>query len=144
MVQFWRGLWFVFMSSLLVHAPAEAAAEWVALEARYQSHPLQKVYIDLNTIHREGNIVTLSAMIDWKTMQGGRSPTRFYSSILTKQFDCVARRFLTVTSTEFYGHMGTGEIIGGGSYTSEGLWVAIDPGTINQGLWKRVCEKDQG
>jgi hypothetical protein len=111
------------------------------MDAQYQSHPLQTAYFDPNTVRREGQVVALSALIDWKAMQGGRTPTRFYSTKVTKQFDCVEKRVRTLGATDFYGHMGTGEVIGGGSHASEGDWVAVEPETINQGLWEAACGK---
>jgi hypothetical protein len=124
---------------ILAHRPVRA--EWVAIDERYQSHPLQTAYINLSSIRREGNVVQLSALIDWKAMQGGRSPTRFYSTKLTKQFDCAERRVRTLAATDFDGHMGMGEVIGGSGYSSEGHWVAIEPGTLNQGSWEAACGK---
>jgi hypothetical protein len=124
---------------ILAHRPVRA--EWVAIDERYQSHPLQTAYINLSSIRREGNVVQLSALIDWKAMQGGRSPTRFYSTKLTKQFDCAERQVRTLAATDFDGHMGMGEVIGGSGYSSEGHWVAIEPGTLNQGLWEAACGK---
>ena len=133
------GLWILFTVLILAHRPVRA--EWVAIDERYQSHPLQTAYINLSSIRREGNVVQLSALIDWKAMQGGRSPTRFYSTKLTKQFDCAERRVRTLAATDFDGHMGMGEVIGGSGYSSEGHWVAIEPGTLNQGLWEAACGK---
>ena len=118
-----------------------AWAEWVAIDARFQSHPLQTAYIDPSTIRREGNLVVLSAVIDWKAMQGGRTPTRFYSTKMTKQFDCAEKKVRTLAATDYDHHMGTGEVIGGGVPASEGHWVACEPGTLNQGLWEAACGK---
>jgi hypothetical protein len=129
----------LFTVLILAHRPVRA--EWVAIDERYQSHPLQTAYIDLSSIRREGNVVQLSALIDWKAMQGGRSPTRFYSTKLTKQFDCAERQVRTLAATDFDGHMGMGEVIGGSGYSSEGHWVVIEPGTLNQGLWEAACGK---
>jgi hypothetical protein len=114
----------------------------VAIDARYQSHPLQTAYIDPATIRREGNLVTLSALVDWKWMQGNRSPTRFYSTKTTKQIDCVEKLARTLSATDFYGHMGTGQVIGGSDHSSEGQWVPIEPGSLNQGLWEAACGKE--
>ena len=133
------GLWILFTVLILAHRPVRA--EWVAIDERYQSHPLQTAYINLSSIRREGNVVQLSALIYWKAMQGGRSPTRFYSTKLTKQFDCAERHVRTLAATDFDGHMGMGEVIGGSGYTSEGHWAAIEPGTLNQGLWEAACGK---
>jgi len=133
------GLAIMFAVLILAHGPARA--EWVAIDLQYQSHPLQTAYIDPDSIHREGNLVTISALIDWKWMQGNRSPNRFYSTMMTKQFDCAEKRVRSLASTDFYGHMGTGQIIGGGGHTSEGYWIPIEPGTTNQGFWEAACGK---
>ncbi len=132
---------FCLTATILLHMDGPVFAEWVALHDQYQSHPLQTAYIDPATVHREGNLVEVSTLIDWKAMQGGRTPTRFYSTQLAKQLNCQERRVRTLSATDFYGHMGTGEIIGGGSYPSEGHWVAIEPGTINDGFLQAACRK---
>jgi hypothetical protein len=141
MVQCRLGLWFLLALSILILAPTQAGAEWLVLESRYQSHPLQTAYIDPDTIYRDGDLVSLSALIDWKAMQGGRTPTRFYSTTLIKQVDCAARTVQTIAATDFYGHMATGEVIGGGRYANGDQWVAIRQGTINEGLWETGCKK---
>lgn len=123
----------------LLMLPEVGWAEWVALDARYQSHPLQTAYIDSRIIRRDGQLSTLSILIDWKAMQGGRTPTRFYSTKITKQFDCAEKLVRTLAATDYDHHMGTGEVIGGGVPATEGNWVAIEPGTINQGLWEAAC-----
>ena len=125
---------------MLIDSPVQA--EWVALRDRYQSHPLQVVYVNASTIRRDGNVVTLSALIDWKTMQGGRTPTRFYSTTLTKQVDCVGNFVRTISSTDYHGHMGTGEVISTGSYASGDQWVPVEAGMTNKGLWETVCRKE--
>ncbi len=139
MLMYRVGLWILFTMLILAHGPVRA--EWVAIDARYQSHPLQTAYIDPDTIRREGHLVVVSALVDWKAMQGGRAPTRFYSTTITKQLDCAEKQVRSLAATDFYGHMGTGEIIGGGGNTSEGQWVAIEPGTLNEGLWEAACGK---
>lgn len=42
------GLWFFLISLILIHRRAHA--EWVAIDARYQSHPLQTAYIDPKSV----------------------------------------------------------------------------------------------
>lgn len=139
MLMYRVGLWILFTMLILAHGPVWA--EWMAIDVRYQSHPLQTAYIDPDTIRREGHLVVISALVDWKVMQGGRAPTRFYSTTITKQLDCAEKQVRSLAATDFYGHMGTGEIIGGGGNTSEGQWVAIEPGTLNEGLWEAACGK---
>ncbi len=135
----WVGQWILFTVLILTAGPVQA--EWVALEARYQTHPLQTAYIDRATFEREGSLVTLPLMIDWKTMQGGRASNRFSSTKVIKQFDCEAQRVRALGSTDYYGQMGTGEVIGGGGYASEHHWAAVEQGTLDQGLWEVACGK---
>lgn len=138
-VAYWVGYCILFTVLILAAGPVQA--EWVALEARYQTHSLQTVYIDPATLEREGSLVTLPVMIDWKAMQGGRASNRFSSTMVTKQFDCAAQRVRALGATDFYGQMGTGEVIGGSRYSSEGQWAAIEQGTLNEGLWEAACGK---
>lgn len=132
---------FGLVLSTLILAQGTTQAEWVALDPHDQSHPLQTAYIDPSASHREGDVVTIAALIDWKEMQGGRTPTRFYSTKITKQFHCGKKQVRTLASTDFYGHMGTGEIIGGGPYAGVDHWVNIEAETINHGLWEAACGK---
>jgi hypothetical protein len=131
------GFWLLIMMLAMTHKPVQAG--WVAIDGQYQSPGLQTVYVDPDGVRKEGNLVTLSALIDWTWMQGNRSPTRFYSTKLTKQFDCAKKQVRTLSATDFYGHMGTGQVIGGGGHTSEGHWIPIEPGTLNQGFWEAAC-----
>ena len=127
-----RFVWLLAIFLILSSTPLYA--EWVALDAQYQLHLLQTVYVDADTILRDGNLVRLSALIDWRAMQGGRSPTRFYSTQITKQFHCIEKQVRPLAATDFYGHMGTGEMIGGDGHTSESHWVTIEPESLNQAL----------
>jgi hypothetical protein len=131
------GLWLPAAALILVHVPVHA--EWIPLESRYQLHPLQTAYVDPETVHREGHQVTLAALIDWKAMQGGRSPTRFYSTTLSKQFDCERKRARSLASIDFDGHMGTGEPIDGNGYLGGGIWVDVKPLSLDHGLWETAC-----
>ena len=134
-----RFVWLLAVFLILSSTPLYA--QWVAIDAQYQSHPLQTAYIDSGIMRREGNLVTISALIDWKWMQGNRSPTRFYSTKMTKQFNCAEKLVRTLAATDFYGHMGTGEVIGGGGHTSEGHWIAVEPASLNQGVLEMACRK---
>jgi hypothetical protein len=116
-------------------------AEWVTLEEQYQSPGLQTIYIDPGTIYRDGNLVAIEVLTDWKWMQGNRSPNRFYSTKTAKQFDCAGKLVRTLTSIDFYGHMGTGRPVGGSAFTNETYWVPVESESLNRGLWEVACAK---
>jgi len=124
---------------LLVLSSGPAYAEWVAIENQYQSPGRQTVYVDPDTIRREGHLVTMWQLIDFKTMQGGRSPSRFSSTTVQKEFDCAEKRLRLLALTDFWGNMGTGEPTDG--YVDERNWIPVAPDSMNQALWNFACRK---
>ncbi len=89
----------LLLITLLVLSRGPAYAEWMAVEKTYLPSGKQTVCVDRDTIRREGNLVTLWQLIDFKWMQGnvgmgclGFGPHRFLSTKTHKQFDCAAKR----------------------------------------------------
>ena len=130
---------FWLIITLLVLSRGPVYAEWVAIEEQYQSPGRLTVYVDPDTISREGYLVTMVILIDWKWMQGNRSPTRFSSTINTKQFDCAKKRLRWLASTDFYGHMGTGEAAG--AAIGGGDWIPVKPESLDHALSTVACNK---
>ena len=130
------------LSFLLGIGGRASYAEWVPIDGTYQSPGLRTVYIEPASIRREGNLSTISILIDWRSMQGGRSPTRFYSTTFTKQFDCSEKRVRLLAATDFYGHMGSSEPIGGSVATTESHWRDVEPKSLDQGLMEAACRKE--
>ena len=128
----------LLLITLLVLSHGPVYAEWVAVENNYLPGK-QTVYVDPDTIRREGNLVTMVILIDWYWMQGNRSPSRFYSTKLKRQFDCAAKRVRRLAFTYFYGRMGTGVPVAG--YETEGHWYLVEPESLNQPLWEVACDK---
>jgi len=126
---------------------------WVAVERDYLSPEIQTVYIDPNTISRDGTQVTLWQLTDYKMMQGtgavmnpyafGRIyrhtlvPHGFFSTTTQKQFDCADRTVRLLAFAEFSHHMATGRRNEG--YVDQDRWLAVEPETVNQALWELVC-----
>ena len=131
---FWSLLTFLFLSSV------PAYAEWVAVEKNYLLPGIQTVYVDPNTIRRDGNLVTMWQLIDFKTMQGGRSPSRFSSTKIQKQFDCAEARTRLLRVTDFWGNMGTGEPAD--ALVEKGNWVRVEPDSMDHALWEVACGKE--
>lgn len=139
-IRFPRAYVFGFWSliTLLVLNSGSVYAEWVAMEKDYLSPGLQTVYIDPDSIRREGNLVTLWQLIDFKWMQGSaRGPARFMSTKTHKQFDCAGKRVRLLAFTEFSHSMGTGIPVDG--YIDSGHWMPVEPDSMNQALWEIAC-----
>jgi len=133
--------------ALLVLGNRPVYAEWVPIEKNYLEPGLQIVYVDSDTISREGNLVTLWQLTDFKWMQGnagigrlGFGPHRFLSTKTKKQFDCAGKRLRLLAFTEFSRHMGTGRAADG--YVEKDTWLSFDPDSVNHALWEVACGKE--
>jgi hypothetical protein len=124
---------------LLCFCLEAASAEWTPIDEKHQSPGLRMGYIDSASVRRDTDLVTLTVLIDWKSMQGGRSPTRFCSTTLTTQFDCRERRARSLAAIDFYDHMGTGSADHRSGYTNDRARVTFEPESLSQGLWETVC-----
>jgi hypothetical protein len=133
------GFW--SLGALLFLSSVPAYAEWVAVERDYLVPGLQTVYVDSDTIRREGRLVTMRQLIDFKWMQGSaRGPTRFMSTETHKQFDCAEKRLRLLAFTEFSRRMASG--IRADGYVDTGSWISVEPDSINQALWEVACGKE--
>ncbi|MGQ0694451.1 MAG: surface-adhesin E family protein [Nitrospiraceae bacterium] len=133
------GFGFGSLMAFLLLSSGSLYAEWVAIDEKHQSPGLQTVYVEPDTIRREGNLVTMVILVDWKSMQGnGRGAHRFMSTKTYKQFDCTEKRLRLLTFTEFSRHMGTGRPANG--YVDTDHWLPVRPDTIDQALWDLACE----
>lgn len=134
-LSFWTLITFLVLSTV------PAYAGWVAVEKDYLLPGLQTVYLDPDTISREGNLVTVWQLIDFKWMQGNpRGPSRFLSTETRKQFECAGKRLRLLAFTEFSRGMGTD--IPRDGYVDNGIWLPVEPESINQALSEVACGKE--
>jgi hypothetical protein len=113
----------------------------VALEKDYLLPGFQTVYVDPDTTRREGNLVTIWQLTDFKWMQGSaRGPARFSSTKIHKQLDCQERFVRLLAYTEFSLQMGTGIRVDG--YVDKDRWLPVEPESINYALWQLACGKE--
>jgi len=132
LVAYCSGFWLLLIFLVLSSGPVYA--EWMAVE---QLAGIMTVYVDPDTIHRKGNLVTMWQLIDFTTMQGGRSPSRFSSTKIQKQFDCAEDHLRLLALTDFWGNMGTGEATG--ATIGGGHWIPIERESLNHALWEVAC-----
>lgn len=130
----YAGFWSLITLLLLSVGPVYA--EWVEVVANDEVG--MTAYVDPDTIHTEGNLVKVWTLFDYKTIQtivGGP----WLSSKTQRQFDCVEERVRVVGFITFTGNMGSGETVN--SNSDEQKWRPIQPGSVEQALWKVVCKK---
>ena len=138
---FWALVTFLFLGTV------PAYAEWQAVEKDYLRPGLQTVYVDPDSIRREGNLVTIWQLIDFTWMQGnqgigplGFGPHRFFSTKTHKQFDCAEKRLRLLAFTEFSHHMGTG--IAANGYVDKDNWLPVEAESMSYALWEVACNKE--
>lgn len=127
-----------FFIAFLVLSPTLVFASWETVTRDYFSSGLQTVFVDKSSLKRDGNLATISLLVDYKWMQGNYVGTpRFLSTTALKQFDCGAQRVRPLSFTDYYGHMATGTAMM--AHIEYDKWQRIEPQTLNQALWEIAC-----
>jgi hypothetical protein len=127
------GFWSLIMLLMLNSVPAYA--EWVKIGTS-ESLGGYTVYVDPNTIRRNGDLVKVWALTDYTTIQTV-ADLSFLSSKAQSEFDCAEERQRELAVTWFSGSMGNGN----GVWTNfdETTWRPVAPGSVGQGLWDFAC-----
>ena len=119
--------------TLLVTATA-ASAEWTISSGNDEY--IQ--YVDTATIRRNGNLVKMWILSDYKEVEvfAGKS---FLSIRALSEYDCKDEKIRVLSENGFSGQMGKGRI----SYNDEDpkKWFAVAPGTNGEAQWKIACGK---
>jgi hypothetical protein len=109
-------------------------AEWLLVDRNDRA----KVYVESETISRNGEVVSVWVLDDLKTAQT-RGFSTFLSTRAQEEHDCVNNRYRLVAIERFAGNMGTGQSIY--KMSGESHWAPIPRETMAQSVWKFVCGK---
>jgi len=121
------------VSWLLLCVPA--SAEWT----RVDDNETVSGYVDLATVHKQGNTVTMSSLLDFKSVQ--RKDGRLYLSLTVEfEINCEEQRSRILAVAAYSGNMGQGEIV-----MAEPLvdrpWESVRPRTRLGSLWQIACKR---
>ena len=132
---------FMSLTTLLLLSSGSAYGEWVVVEKPNRESVTQTVYVDPDTIRREGNLVTIWLLIDFDKGVGplGHGPRSFFSTKTSKQFDCANKRLRWMAYTEFSGHMGAGLAANKG--VDKDNWYPVETVSLDHALWEVACAK---
>ena len=124
------GFWLVLTLLLLSSGPAYA--EWVKIN----ENDTFTVYVDPDTIRRNGDLVKVWALTDYTTRQTVADRS-FLSSKAYNEFDCAEERQRELAVMWFSGKMGNGN----GVWISfdETPWRPVTAGSVGQGVWNFAC-----
>ena len=120
--------------------PADLAhAEW--LEVMVNIDKGQTIYVDVDSIRRNGDLVELWTLYDYKTSQRA-GQDEYRSRKVQNEFNCAqeVRRMLSVT--EFSDNMGHGKVVyeKPSLLSGEPRWTRVQPG-VGETLLKVACAK---
>lgn len=125
----------VSLTTLLVLSSGPAYAEWVSVGSTDDG---MTAYADPDTIRRKGEMVKMWSLFDFQIMQYVEG----ISSLSKKgqsEYDCAEERLRLLALVEYAGNLGKGKVV----YTDsiEQPWQPVVPRSVDQALWKLVCDK---
>jgi hypothetical protein len=123
----------ILLTVLVSSGPAYA--EWMSLG---ESDSGTTVYTDSATMRREGDLVKMSVLFDFKTIQT-KADVSYLSAKAQMEYDCAEQRFEGLTVLYFSGNMGNGKLLDRSS--GKNRWLRISPGSLDHALWKLACGK---
>ena len=124
---------------LLLAMAGSACAEWT----RVGGNELFRAYVDASSIVGIGNLVTISTLNDYSTLQTTTDGPAYMSSVVWFEFDCVWRWRRHLTATNFSGAMGTGTAVF--SYDGSRFPTsALERSSTDEKKWKVACGIYQG
>jgi hypothetical protein len=121
---------------LLFLSSNPAYAEWVAVGGKVEAG--MGAYADSATMRREGDLVKMEVLFDFKTRQT-KAGVLYSSANAQMEYDCAEQRFRGLAVMYFSGNMGSGNVLDRNS--SKGKWLPVSPGSLDQTLWKVACGK---
>lgn len=128
------GVWLMIM--LLVLSSGAVYAAWILTSGDDEAG--MTVYVDSDTIRRNGNSAKMWQLFDYKTVQRVAGDS-LLSMKRFNEYDCAEARTRTLGYTWFSGHMGSGNVVYSTSEVQQ--WEQVAPHSINQTLWKAACGK---
>ena len=126
----------LLMGLMLLVTAGAASAEWTIAgdtEVFIQ-------YVDRATIRRNGNLVKMWGLSDFKTVQKSAAGKSYLSNKQQWEFDCKEEKRRTLAFTLFSGKMGNGNVV----YSDDdvgGKWIPIQPESIDEIRWEIACGK---
>ena len=125
----------LFLFILLCLGGGPAFADWMSLG---ESDSGTTVYADPTTMRREGDLVKMEVLFDFKTVRT-KEGVSYLSAKAHMEYDCAVQRYEGLAVMYFSGNMGNGNLLDHSS--GKGKWLRVSPGSLDQSLWKLACGK---
>ena len=124
----------LLLGLILLVTATVASAEWTVAERDDELI----LYVDKATIRRNGNLVRMWDMTDYKTLQKSAAGNPFLSVKTQREYDCKEEKMRLLAFTQFNRQMGQGNVVySNGNYKDE--FEPIEPRSFGEALWKVAC-----
>ncbi len=125
----------LLLGLMLLATATAASAEWTRV---YDNDQLIH-YVDRATIRRNGNLVKMWELMDFKTVQKDAADKSFLSIKAQSEYDCKEEKSRILAFTWFDGKMGSGKVVVSGTDPSK--WSPTAPESVAEAMWKIACGK---
>ena len=126
------GFWSLITLVVLSNGPVYA--EWVVVGGDDEIG--MTVYMETDTIRREGDLVKVWELLDYKTTQTEVGISHL-SVKVQFEYDCAEERHRVLAIRQYSNNMGRGKVVL--SNSDEDKWIPVAPETIEQSLWTVAC-----
>lgn len=110
------------------------AAEWTGVGGTES----QNFYADITTIHKTRKGMTMWSMLDLKEVDTTTGKP-YLSMKMHNEFDCKGEQYRFLSSSNYSGNMGGGEVVYRNDATAE--WNPIPLNSAVKTLWKIACQR---
>lgn len=124
--------------SVLLLSTGAASAEWTKIGAASKAADAFTLYVDLATIQRNGKLVRMWDLQDFKQPQT-LGEQKYLSEKTHLEFDCEAKKARILAIVDFSGQMAAGEIIYSDGDASD--WTVVVAKTTGEMEWNAACGK---
>ena len=118
------------LAMVLVLFSVNCFAEWIFVTSNKDD--TVKIYVDLSTKKKVGGYIRVWSLTDTNT-----SYKNVHSYKVLEEFDCSQDRTRVIQMSAYSGRMGGGSVIN--TSRGDGNWDYMRPGTIEEVLFKRIC-----
>jgi len=126
----------ILLLLLVAVSNGATAEEWIAVVNTDDGDIT--VYANRSTIRREGNIVSIWTLGDFKKAKQGGDNKQFLSLKEQYEYDCREEKMRRLYAIMYTGKMGKGNVLDSGSIYE--AWQPVPTGSLNEHLWKFACE----
>lgn len=127
-------IWVILLSGMNSSAMAQ---QWVEVASTVEGDIT--VYANQSTILKEGNIVKILTLGDFKNAEKIGNNKQVLSLEEQYEYDCKEQQMRRLYATMHSENMGRGNVLDS-SPIYEG-WQPVPPNSLNEQLWKFVCGK---